>query len=370
MSETKDEPTSIYAPIEEVPLQKIVIWGLILILVVALKPFYPLFFLTFVFAYIAHNVAEWLLPRLEHRYTRKRIIAYMFLLVILAWVAIGFLFVPRTITQAKGMFKQETINQITTNLKDMQEKPVLRWVFPKDYDFEEQVQMLREFGQPYALKLVLNLFNLGLQFLLAILFSFLITFDFHRLATEIAKVRETRLHGLYDEVAPEVGEFGHVMGRVFQAQAMIAVANTILTAVGMLLLGLDSVILLSIVVFICSFIPVVGVVISSVPMCLVSLSGSGGGVGLMLGVIAMVLIVHAIEAYVLNPRIVGAHMKMNPILVLGILLFSEHYFGVWGLVLGVPICYYLFHYVLKEVIRKKQEPQAAPVAATPPPAPA
>ncbi|MEK7867005.1 MAG: AI-2E family transporter [Planctomycetota bacterium] len=367
MTETKDEPTSIYAPIEEVPLQKFVIWGFILILLVALRPFYPLFFLTFVFAYIAHNVAEWLLPRLEHRYTRKRIIAYMFLLMILAWVAIGFLFVPRTITQAKGMFKQETINQITKNLQEMQKKPVLRWGFPKDYDFEEQVEMLREFAKPYAVKLVVNIFNIGVQFLLAILFSFLITFDIHRLGTELAKLRETRLHGLYDEVAPEASEFGHVMGRVFQAQAMIAVANTALTAVGMLLLGLDSVILLSIVVFICSFIPVVGVIISSVPMCLVSLSASGGGVGLMLGVVGMVCIVHAIEAYVLNPRIVGAHMKMNPIVVLGILLFSEHYFGLWGLILGVPICYYLFHYVLKEVIRKKAEPQAVPAA---PPAPA
>jgi hypothetical protein len=43
MTETKEEPRSIYAPIEEVPLQKVVIWGFVLILVVALQHFYPLF---------------------------------------------------------------------------------------------------------------------------------------------------------------------------------------------------------------------------------------------------------------------------------------------------------------------------------------
>ena len=368
MTEPSAEPNSLYLPIEEVPLQKVIIWGLVVILLTALRPFYPLFFLTFVFGYIAHNAAEWLLPRLEHRYTRKQVIAYMFILVILAWVAIGFLFLPRAITEAKNMFQKEKLDSITANLEKMtRENRVLGWVF-QNYNFREDVKKLGASAKDMIFPAIQNLLGLGIQLLLAILFSFLITFGYHHLASEIAKARETRLHALYDEVAPEILEFGSVMGKVFQAQAMIACVNMALTALGMLILGVPSVIPLAMVVFFFSFIPVVGVIISSVPMCIVALTTSG--VGLMVGVIVMVCIVHAIEAYVLNPRIVGAHMKMNPIIVLGILLFSEHYFGVWGLVLGVPICYYLFHYVLKEVIRKKEEPGAAPLAAGPAPAPA
>lgn len=364
MTEPNAEPKSLYQPIEEVPLQKVIIWGLVLILLAALRPFYPLFFLTFIFGFIAHNAAEWLLPRLEHRYTRKQIIAYMFLLVIFAWVALGFLFMPRIITQATQMFSANNVRRITENLEEMKQKPGLRWVFDK-FNFKEYAEKLRDVANQYAWEFIRSLLQLTMQFLLAILFSFLITFDFHRLASEIAKARETRLHGLYDEVAPEILEFGSVMGKVFQAQAMIAFVNMCLTALGMMILGLPSVVLLALVVFLCSFIPVVGVIISSVPMCLVALTAYGAGH--MVGVIVMVCVVHAIEAYVLNPRIVGAHMKMNPIIVLGILLFSENYFGIWGLVLGVPICYYLFHYVLKEVIRKKEEPTAAatPAAAAP-----
>lgn len=367
MSDTKIELKRIYPPIEEVPLQKVVIWGFVLILLVALRPFYPLFFLTFIFGFITHNAAEWLLPRMEHRMTRKRLIVYIYILFILIWVLIGFLFIPRTITQTKEFLREENVRKITMNLEKMQEKPVLRWVFEK-FDFRDYVKDVQAWFKVKGIGFIKGLFSLGLQLLLAILFSFLITFDFHRLATEISKARETRLHGLYDEVAPELREFGLVMGRVFQAQAMIAVVNTVLTTIGMLVLGVPSVILLSIVVFLCSFIPVAGVFLSSAPMCLVSIAHSG--VGLMLAVIAMVAIVHAIEAYFLNPRIVGAHMKMNPIIVLAILVFSEHYFGVWGLVLGVPICYYFFHYVLKEVIRKSQERHAALAEAAAPPSPA
>lgn len=364
MSETKDEPTTIYAPIEEVPLQKVVIWGFVLILVVAFQHFYPLFFLTFVFGFIAHNAAEWLLPRMEHRLTRKRLVAYIYILFILVWVLIGFLFVPRTITQVNDTIKKENLDKITDNLKRFHAKyKIVQWVVGEEFNIGEQTAKVKEIAQDVGPKFLATLFNLGIQFLLAILFSFLITYDFHRLATEFAKLRETRLHGIYDEVAPEAHEFGVVMGKVFQAQAMIALVNTALTAIGMLVLGVPSVILLSIVVFICSFIPVAGVILSSAPMCLVALSHSG--VGMMIGVMGMICIVHAIEAYVLNPRIVGAHMKMNPLIVLAILVFAEHYFGVWGLVLGVPICYYFFHYVLKEVIRKAQEAPTAKAAPAP-----
>ncbi|MBI3097852.1 MAG: AI-2E family transporter [Planctomycetes bacterium] len=151
--------------------------------------------------------------------------------------------------------------------------------------------------------------------------------------------------------------FAGIVGRAFQAQAMIAVANTILTLVGMLILGIPHVMVLSLIVFVCSFIPVLGVVLSSIPISLVGLNE--GGFELVLYVIVLILIIHAIEAYILNPKIYGAHLRMNPVIVLVILLIGEHLAGVWGLLLGVPVCYYLFTEVLRA-----EGPPAAPAAGT------
>jgi predicted PurR-regulated permease PerM len=103
---------------------------------------------------------------------------------------------------------------------------------------------------------------------------------------------------------------------------------------------------LSAVVFVCSFIPVAGVFISSVPLCLAALTKSG--LPLMAWAIVFVTIIHMIEAYILNPRIYGARLRMNPVLVLAILVISNHLFGIWGLILGVPVVNYLVH-----VIRSK-----------------
>ena len=60
----------------------------------------------------------------------------------------------------------------------------------------------------------------------------------------------------------------------------------------------------------------------------------------------MILVIHFIEAYVLNPHIYGARMKINPVLVLVILLIGHHFFHVWGVLLGVPVYYYLSRYAI------------------------
>jgi len=78
---------------------------------------------------------------------------------------------------------------------------------------------------------------------------------------------------------------------------------------------------------------------------------------LLIGVIAMILVIHFIEAYILNPRIYGARMKINPVLVLVILLVGHHFFHVWGVLLGVPVYYYLSRYaILRPADRPPMEP--------------
>ena len=54
--------------------------------------------------------------------------------------------------------------------------------------------------------------------------------------------------------------------------------------------------------------------VSSAPICLEALSQSG--VQLMVLTIVMILIIHFVEAYFLNPRIFGHHLHMNAVLVL------------------------------------------------------
>jgi predicted PurR-regulated permease PerM len=112
--------------------------------------------------------------------------------------------------------------------------------------------------------------------------------------------------------------------------------------------------MLSVVVFVCSFVPVLGVLISTTPIVLVALNA--GGFSLALAAVGLVIVIHAIESYLLNPMIYGKHLKLNPVLTLIILYISYHAFGLWGMLLGVPVSRYIIHDVLGVPFRDRPQP--------------
>ena len=64
----------------------------------------------------------------------------------------------------------------------------------------------------------------------------------------------------------------------------------------------------------------------------------------------MILVIHFIEAYFLNPKIYGHHLRMNPVLTLIILTVCGKLLGPWGLILGIPV----FNYIFSHAIRYKK----------------
>ena len=54
----------------------------------------------------------------------------------------------------------------------------------------------------------------------------------------------------------------------------------------------------------------------------------------------MVVIVHTLESYLLYPQIYAMKLKMHPLLVLSALAIAEHFAGIRGLLLAVPVTLY------------------------------
>jgi predicted PurR-regulated permease PerM len=214
----------------------------------------------------------------------------------------------------------------------------------------EQFQRIRE-NAPAVINM---LYRATATMLLALLFSFLVLIDLSRIKRGIGRLRNSRVGDFYDEAAQPIARFGILVGRAIEAQASIAFVNTVLTLIGMLLLDIPLVAMLSVIVFLCSFVPVLGVFISTVPITLVALNA--GGLGLSAAAIGMVVVIHAVEAYVLNPMIYGKHLKLNPVLTLIILYVGYHAFGLWGMLLGVPVARYFIHDVLGVPFRDRGVP--------------
>jgi hypothetical protein len=200
---------------------------------------------------------------------------------------------------------------------------------------------------------VSHTFTFLFHLILSIFLSFIIVIDIRRLERGVALLEHSRVQRLYREIVPGLASFGNLMGKAFQAQALIAVVNTGLTMLALVALGVGNRAFLCSIVFVSSFIPVAGSFISTVPIALVALQMEGGGIMLALKLIGMILTIHFLEGMVFNPKILGDMLHLHPLLVLIILTVGGHFFGVWGLLLGVPVCVY----VIRNLILRGVDPR-------------
>ncbi|HMQ22343.1 MAG TPA: AI-2E family transporter, partial [Planctomycetota bacterium] len=323
-------------------------------------------FLTFVFGYMAEHGVHGLAHRIHSRKVRTAIV----FTTMIAIIALAITFIAPNLQKQAVVFVsniskyEEAVDKSIADLrtksdfwknmlKDVTAKGVFNEVIGRspakaDSNPEDRSHELAQ--------LVLSIFrdvaSVATTFLLALLFAFLIVADRKRIGRGIMSLQDTRLARFYGEVSRTVFRFGGVLGRFLEAQFFIALVNTALTSIGMWFLGIPNMAFLAGVVFICSFIPVAGTFLSTAPICLVALDHAG--IGLVLWVIGMVSIVHAVEAYILNPMIFGAHLHMNPVLVLAVLLIGHKLFGVWGLLLCVPTVTYFFGHAIRHDPRTRE----------------
>lgn len=135
--------------------------------------------------------------------------------------------------------------------------------------------------------------------------------------------------------------FDHLLERVdrglagvVRGQLLICVVNGVLSAVGFWLFGLKYWPILAILAGVMSLIPIFGSILSSVPVVLIGLTQ---GFWIALWVLLWIIGIHQIEANLLNPKIIGVAAKIHPVLVVLALIIGEHFFGLWGALLAVPV---------------------------------
>jgi predicted PurR-regulated permease PerM len=121
---------------------------------------------------------------------------------------------------------------------------------------------------------------------------------------------------------------------VVRGQVTICLVNGVLTLLGLWIFGVKFAFLLATVATVLSLIPIFGAIISSVPIVIIGLSQSWK-VGL--GMLAWILGIHALEAYFLNPKIMGSAARIHPVVVAFALIAGERTFGLVGALFAVPM---------------------------------
>lgn len=274
--------------------RRALIWLALFGLIYILRDFFALIFLTFLIVSFTLPLINYL--KRETRVPRKVIIVAVYLFIFIGVLGLIRYVVPIVINEAR-LVGDELVSlrekvdlaryDIVKEYPNL--KPAVDVIEKLDFNWEAKVADFKGHAQYYITATLGMAFTAVSTLFLSLLFAFLIILDLTRLREEVRKLGRSRLHDFYEQSAEPVVRFAAVIARSFRAQAMIAVVNTVLTAVGFMLLGLPKIALLSIVVFFFSFIPVLGVFVSTVPAVLVALNAGGWVLGVK--VVAFVVII-------------------------------------------------------------------------------
>lgn len=337
-------------------VRRLAIWTVFAGALYLLRSFFLFIFITFVFSYSAEKAVQYLTGRFS-RVSRQAWVAFVFIGSIAVFAGLGFVLVPSVkaeIAHVKAMLPSYR-DQFTEEYRKFElEYPAIAQSLsdavlsagslkeqflsdhgesrPANAGHEDFALMTNE-----LLKTASGVVSGVLTVLIGWLFAFLITLDLKNLHGELEKLKSSRVGWVYQEVRSSVIEFAASVGWFLEAQILISAINTVLTVAGLWILGVPSILLLSVIIFFTGLVPVLGALLPVIPLALIAMAN--GGLPLVLKVVIFLIVERIVVAYWIEPRIFGRRFQFNSVFVLVILLVGYKVAGIWGVILGLPVAY-------------------------------
>ncbi|CDZ24469.1 hypothetical protein CCDG5_1355 [[Clostridium] cellulosi] len=294
-----------------------------------------LFLLTFIFIYLTNAAQKFIYIRV-HRFIpikRSYIIAFIYLLVAALLVLIACIYIPQIISQMVELTKiisnsvTKMMNEKTTG-NDMLDNAL---ALVKNIDLQKYVEK----GGNALVAFIGNVGSLGFDIFMALILSLFFMLQKSRVYSFIVKFKNSKISWLYEELKYFGLKFTNTFGKVLQTQILISFINSILSMILLSFFHFPSILGLGVMIFILGIIPVAGVFISLVPLSIIAYSI--GGWKLIIYVLVMIAILHAIEAYILNPKLMSEKVNLPIFFTFLIITISGHFFGAWGMLVGIPV---------------------------------
>ena len=124
------------------------------------------------------------------------------------------------------------------------------------------------------------------------------------------------------------------LGAYVRVQILVAAIDAIGIGLGAAILGVPLAIPLGVLVFLCSFIPVIGALFSGAVAVLLALVALGPVQALIM--LGIVLLVQQVESHILQPLIMGKAVSLHPLAVIFSVAGGSMIFGAVGALFAVP----------------------------------
>lgn len=176
-----------------------------------------------------------------------------------------------------------------------------------------------------------NIPNILIQILVTILSSYFFIADKDKLMEQLHAVIPKSVSKKLDMLT---AYFKGVVGGYFKAQFRIMAIVAVILFIGFLILEVDYAVLLAILIAILDFLPFFGTGTALIPWAVVKLFA--GEYQMAVGLVIIYLVSQLVRQ-VIQPKIVGDTMGLNPLQTLFFMYVGFKFYGIAGMILAVPV---------------------------------
>lgn len=139
---------------------------------------------------------------------------------------------------------------------------------------------------------------------------------------------------LREPVGKVLSDVNQQLANYVRGQITVAVIVAIMFIIFFKIIGLRYAVALGITAGVLNLVPYLGSFLAMIPALVLGLIA---GPVMLLKVIIVFIVEQTIEGRFVSPLILGSQLNIHPITILFVLLTSGSMFGIWGVLLGIPI---------------------------------
>jgi Predicted permease len=307
---------------------------LLIVLFYSIKSMITLVLLTFVFSFLFYKGVNFTYKGI-HRVVPIKRKAILILIYVLMFLGIAYLFynyVPAVINQLHFIRKQ-VIHFNPNDYKDILDNRILALIQQTDLN-----SYLNQSGT-ILVRWLIKIQQLSFDIFFAFVLSLLFMIEQDELVTFVRKIENSKIAFIYNYYKHLGKKFLNSFGKIMEVQAILSLVNSVLASIAFAFIGFDNVLGLGFMMFVLGLIPIAGLLIALIPLLIVAFNI--GGITKIIYVLVILGILHLLEGYILKPKLMSMSVNLPVFFVFVVLIFSEHYMGVWGLIIGIPLFVFL-----------------------------
>lgn len=325
--------------------KKIISLLILLVIIISIKPMMNLLLLTFMFSFILYGIQNYIFKKIIKLIPINRTGITFAIFTVLATAIVFFIYKYIPILTRQLMYIGTQLSNFDINNYEDSISPQIREAISTN------LQSYVVEGGTYLIHSVTNIWKFSLNIFIALILSLFLILEKDKTIAFLNRFAFSKVSFMYIYYKKLGKNFVNSFAKVMETQILISFINSISSAIMLSIMNFHQVIGLGFMIFILGLIPVAGVIISLIPLSIIAFKL--GGVLKVLYVLAMIVVLHALEAYLLNPKLMSMKTKLPVFFTFVVLIIAEHFLGIWGLLFGIPL--FLFFLDIIEVDEYDQE---------------